>query len=288
MVLAFGLLLSNLLTNLSRSGDIATELWTTPIPSTCKSTLDIIKSIEEGDQTKSVLTMFNGVGRNRQRNRKSDVDLKGVCRNIIGLDTFDRYASRSCNSSSGEWADPHAAEQKCKYDRVGHLLGLRPGLKVFDWGAGCGAALNYLGETFAVSTFGNDILKSYVEYAERLPGVTSFYHSGDVDTMSCFPSDSFDVITTNGAMLHLTDADQCKLIKQYFIPMLTPGGCVWAGYNNFNLEGEHVTDMNLFKACLADLSGKVEIWIVNEEKLFGTTEYHSPTAESMFVCKHRK
>ena len=124
-----------------------------------------------------------------------------------------------------------------KHDFIAGLMGLRPGMSVLDWGAGCGHVTEMLALRYGVSvTVIDAVLGNVVWGRKHLSAVKSFCALGGSD-LSDFADESFDAIISNSALIHIVDhRQQCKFIDEHILRILKPGGCVWFGWIY-----EHVT-----------------------------------------------
>jgi len=197
-------------------------------------------------------------------------------------DLAQKYNSRSCLQDSGEWfSEDHIPWSKCKYDRVAQLFRLRAGNVVLDWGAGCGALINYVSEKYNVTTIAVDITKSAVEYGRSLPGIHKFCRVGLTPMLSFLPEKHVDAIFSNAALYHLPLASQKQIMKE-FIRVLSPGGCIWDGWSYGDAHDEHGT---LSEAQLKEIfpNGSL-VHSFKEAILFGGTEYGRNRSLSKIIC----
>jgi len=107
-------------------------------------------------------------------------------------------------------------------------LELKSGMKVLDVGSGCGGSAFYMAEHFGCHVTGYDLSKNMLSVANghlrnrpHLKELVNFV-LGDVTTAE-FPENSFDLVYSRDALLHIKDKD--SLFAKFF-KWLKPGGRV--------------------------------------------------------------
>ncbi|KAK7358123.1 hypothetical protein VNO77_00044 [Canavalia gladiata] len=149
-------------------------------------------------------------------------------------------------------------------------LGLKPGQKVLDVGCGVGGGDFYMAENFDVEVVGIDLSINMISLAiERAIGLK---YAVEFDCADCYkktyPENTFDVIYTRDAMLHMKDK---PTLFRSFLKWLKPGGkllitdyCKSAGSPSLEFAeyikegGYYLHDMKAYRQMLEE-AGFVDV-----------------------------
>ena len=109
---------------------------------------------------------------------------------------------------------------------------------VLDWGSGCGVSMDFLAQRALRSSkvqfrgIGIDVTPEAVNYSRavysNLRDHVLFCHADGTD-LSWLPSNSFDLVISFGALLHVPVPRACATVN-HIVRVLRPGGLAWAGY----------------------------------------------------------
>lgn len=203
-----------------------------------------------------------------------------------------RHRLGGCASPKGMWATERVAPTvRYKYEVVAELFGLQQGLRVLDWGAGCGHALDIVAARRGFSAVALDLVEDNAGWGRK-----NMKHIGEfcgMDGSSLHFSDgSFDAVVSNGALVHVDGYKaQCRVVRDQVLRVLRPGGCAWFGFNGFvDTDASSEAPAPEFWArdgpCFA-ATRDVAVVTMQEQKLFGFSEYGRQDSYSLFVCKTR-
>lgn len=202
-------------------------------------------------------------------------------------DYKERVEAGSCTKASGMW-NPDASEVpsiiRYKVEIVAELFGLRPGMQVLDWGAGCGHSLDLIAGELGFDAVAFDLVAENVAWGRK--HLQHIHNFCTLDGSSALPygPGTFNAVLSNAALYHLTSATmQCASIKEVK-RILRPGGCAWFGWlghedADYPVSPEYFTGEG---GCF-DKLGLIGV-AFNEIKLFGETEHHMTQAYSLFFC----
>jgi len=108
-------------------------------------------------------------------------------------------------------------------------MGLEPGMKLLDVGAGIGGSAFYMAKSFGITVDGVDLSSNMVEIArENLAKMSEevqkkvTFRVEDATTME-YPENHYDVVYSRDTILHIADK---KSLFQNFFKTLKPGGRV--------------------------------------------------------------
>jgi hypothetical protein len=153
---------------------------------------------------------------------------------------YKEYADR-CNKTRGVmWKKLDVAAHDRIADKVLRLGGLlrparRRGVALLDWASGCGVTLDYVARKLRrrgtpFHALGVDLTGAAVAYANSTfawDGVR--YCHADGTALEWVPTDSVDMVTAFGGLLHVPTAFMCRTVAN-LLRIVRPGGTVWAGY----------------------------------------------------------
>ena len=132
----------------------------------------------------------------------------------VYLERFNKRWSQQCDPTGmgmGEWGLFSKCTQFCKVISVGALMQYLPGELVFDWGAGCGHALGWLRRAFGVAATGHEFHGVVGAKAVQHAGAEAMC-DGDGADLSHLPDEYVDHVISNGAVYHLSESLQVRLI----------------------------------------------------------------------------
>jgi len=205
---------------------------------------------------------------------------------LLNTEYFHRAKGGHCNVAKGMWKDASVVPAlRCKYEAVANLFKLSANDVVLDWGAGCGHALDIIAKEYSLLALGLDLVDENVEWATDNMKHIKKTCLTDGSDLSFIKADSLDAFLSNGAVHHLPQTSQCRLMKDHVLRVLRPGGCAWFGWQGVEGSGsEPAVNEDFWRSECFSL-GEASVFTENELKAFGTNEFKSSNAYSLFVCK---
>jgi len=178
--------------------------------------------------------------------------------------------------------DQTAPSIRYKYETVAQLFKLSKGMRVLDWGAGCGHQLDLIAGEYGFDAVGMDLVKSNTDWAlkhlKNLDNFCTVDGSGGIP----FGEESFDAVVSNAALYHVDSFDhQCTIVRDEVPKVLVPGGCAWFGWQGAQ---ERATPED-WQKCIGSNSTNLVGAAIMEKAIFGTSEYDNNASFSLFVCK---
>eukprot|EP00929_Paragymnodinium_shiwhaense_P043204 TRINITY_DN22251_c0_g1_i1.p1 TRINITY_DN22251_c0_g1~~TRINITY_DN22251_c0_g1_i1.p1 ORF type:complete len:498 (-),score=206.71 TRINITY_DN22251_c0_g1_i1:170-1663(-) len=205
----------------------------------------------------------------------------------------DKYQERAdgsgCDGDKGMWNGDAGPMIRFKYEAVARLFKLKnKDFRVLDWGSGCGHQLDIIAKENGFQGVGFDLIEKNMEWAKsHLKNIHEFCTLDGSGGLP-FGEGSFDVVMGNGAIHHVGGGEpnfdaQCKLLKEQVPRVLTKNGCAWFGYINAGAAPSFPEEEMM--GCFNDTEGKLVAAAVNEQTMFGCSEYDSESSYSIVLCK---
>lgn len=152
----------------------------------------------------------------------SDREAKGTRESKSELN--DRYKERAkqCDGK-GLWERFSYEDHIAQADMFAATMRLKPGMRLLDWGSGCGHKLEHFTKKYGVTGLGIE-LSDANDYAEDHASPGNLYCKADGERLEFLPSDSFDAVYSFGALYHLPASHrQCWTLLN-LVRVLKPGG----------------------------------------------------------------
>lgn len=148
------------------------------------------------------------------------------------------------------WPFPIGAAQRAMEDQLYAKLGLEPGSRILDAGAGSGYVAIHMAEK-GLNVQAVDITPLHVEDAQRNVKARGLQDQvsvrlGDYHDLADFPNGSFDGIYTMETFVH---ADDPVKVLRNFYRLLRPGGVLVHNEADFNRNSELLQDVLRLSHC---------------------------------------
>eukprot|EP01060_Flectonema_neradi_P038876 TRINITY_DN8308_c0_g1_i2.p1 TRINITY_DN8308_c0_g1~~TRINITY_DN8308_c0_g1_i2.p1 ORF type:complete len:369 (+),score=69.25 TRINITY_DN8308_c0_g1_i2:56-1162(+) len=181
---------------------------------------------------------------------------------------YKRYVS-NCDTTGTLFMDVRLPSFIHVMDTIAKKASFKPGMRVLDWGSGCGTKLNYWRMRYGIHGMGLDYTKVTVDYAQNRSrdGLTFCWADGS-KALKYLPENSFDRVVSHSALYHVMPVtSQCKVVIQA-VRITKPGGMIWFGHfrsapaikfwkkgplhacpklSNFNIEAHTWKDTHIFE-----------------------------------------
>jgi len=204
-----------------------------------------------------------------------------------------RNAGEGCLSPKGMWLTNGVAPVvRYKFEIVAQLMGLKAGFKVLEWGAGCGHAMDIVASRYGFEAATVDLIEANAAWTRS--NMNSIQHACGMDgSKLAFKQGQFDAVLSNAALVHAPGRKaQCRILRDQVLPVLRPGGCAWFGFNGFlDTDDSGQAPSPDFWArdgpCFAS-TWDVSVTTIQEQSLFGFSEYDRRDSYSIFMCRTRR
>eukprot|EP00754_Rhynchopus_humris_P046069 Rhum_TRINITY_DN5566_c0_g1::Rhum_TRINITY_DN5566_c0_g1_i1::g.17735::m.17735 len=166
---------------------------------------------------------------------------------------YDRRAG-NCNNK-GLWSAVSREDHYLIMKKIGELVGIKKGHRIFDWGSGCGHKLDWFAKEIGTSGMGVDLSYKSLLYAWQNTSKANKYCHGDGSDLSWIPDDTFDAVFSFGSIFHVYNQTlMCRSYKE-MVRIAKRGAKI---YNGWSAEDEF-PNLALYH-CLRDTNvEKVEV-----------------------------
>ena len=204
----------------------------------------------------------------------------------INCSKYKRYVSY-CDTTGTLFMDVRLPSFIHVMDTIAKKASFKPGMRILDWGSGCGTKLNYWRMRYGVHGIGLDYTKVIVDYAtERSRDGLTFCWADGSKALKYFPDNSFDRVVSHSALYHVMPVkSQCKVVLQA-VRITKPGGIIWFGHFRSS-PAIKFWKRGAFKACPQLLNLNVDAHIWKDTHIFEGKEswYKTINAITLVIMK---
>eukprot|EP00755_Sulcionema_specki_P010468 Sspe_Gene.46575::Locus_23274_Transcript_2_2_Confidence_0.625_Length_1250::g.46575::m.46575 len=205
----------------------------------------------------------------------------------IKCSKYRRYVA-SCRTTGTLFMDVRLHTFLHVMESIAKWVELRQGLRILDWGSGCGTKLNYWNLKYGTVGVGVDITRPAVEWAagHARPNQTFCWADGS-KVLSLFPNSSFDRVISHSALYHVMPLSvQCKVVR-HSLRIVRDGGIVWVGHLRTTQARNYWRSRPLEK-CRMPQQWNVTATVMKDTRVFGGREawYKKMGAVSVLLRKN--
>ena len=194
---------------------------------------------------------------------------------------------KNCNTTGTLFMDVRLPSFIHVMDSIAKWAELKPGLRILDWGAGCGTKLNYWKIMYGVHGVGLDYTTETVHYARghAQPGVGFCWADGST-VLKFLPSNTYDRVVSHSSLYHVMPvARQCKVLRQA-VRITKPGGIIWFGHFRSG-PALKFWRKGADKACPLPVEWNCTVRTLRDTTVFGAKESWYASIKAISILVHK-
>lgn len=143
---------------------------------------------------------------------------------------YTRYTRQYCNTTGMLQMSVMLESYVHIMDKIAHLVQMKPGDRLFDWGSGCGTMLNYFHLTHNTSGVGIDLTSEAVHHSMGHKQPQQLFCLMNGANLKSFANETFDNVVSWATIYHVRRTMvQCDIVHN-LVRMLKPGGRAFIGH----------------------------------------------------------